>query len=102
MTVPQLIEKYTERIMVDYPEADKIHIEQISMADDIMITNPNAAKQYRDIVREVLEQLEEPTGEQELIEEAKELVLKLLPADNFGEDYDAERLYEILETLGQH
>ena len=36
---------------------------------------------------------------QELCKEAKELVVKLLPPEEYGEDYNADRLYEILETI---
>jgi hypothetical protein len=36
----------------------------------------------------------------ELADEGKDLVLRLLPTDQYGEDERAERLYEILEIIG--
>lgn len=34
-----------------------------------------------------------------LIREAKHLVVFLLPPEEYGEDYDVDRLYEILDEL---
>ena len=36
---------------------------------------------------------------EELIKEAKELLIKLCPPDEYGEDYDAETLYSILTQI---
>lgn len=66
----------------------------MSTKDEGMTVSPNGQQ------TDVKCQLPPMTEHQELIEEAKALVLKLLPPDKFGEDYDCERLWEILETLG--
>ena len=39
MTQAELINKYTERIMVDYPEADKIHIDLMQFAEELRQCN---------------------------------------------------------------
>jgi hypothetical protein len=43
----------------------------------------------------------QPSGqyEDDIAEEAKELMIKLLPGEEYGENEDAERLYEIIEQL---
>lgn len=35
MTKAQIIDKYIQRIMVDYPEADKIHIDLVQFAEEL-------------------------------------------------------------------
>ena len=39
MTQAELINKYTERIMVDYPESDKIHIDLMQFAEELRQCN---------------------------------------------------------------
>jgi hypothetical protein len=39
MTQAELINKYTERIMIDYPEADKIHIDLMQFAEELRQCN---------------------------------------------------------------
>ncbi len=41
------------------------------------------------------------TSREELFEEAKLLMIKLLPPEQFGENFDAEALYNILEELSK-
>lgn len=39
MIKDELINKYTERIMIDYPEADKIHIDLVQFAEELRRRN---------------------------------------------------------------
>jgi hypothetical protein len=39
MTQAQIIDKYIDRIMIDYPEADKIHIDLVQFAEELRQCN---------------------------------------------------------------
>lgn len=43
MTKAQIIDKYIQRIMVDYPEADKIHIDLVQFAEELRQTDVSGA-----------------------------------------------------------
>lgn len=60
--------------------------------------NPNFGKS---LLAQGEDNKDEADSIQDLCSEAKELVLKLLPSDEYGENGDAERLYNILEELGK-
>lgn len=70
------------------------------------IEDKDIAEWYISVVKTMLEhyfegQSVKPIGEdrQELVNEAQDLMIKLLPAEKFGENPEAERLYDILNEL---